>query len=173
MIAGQGAGSGECSLRRGGAHDGVGASGVDVKWDSALMIVGAGSMNHAGQDDTLSVGDLLVEDLKVGGLRVAAVPEGVADGSKVLGAAVRAGEHDDRSDPCELPPSALADHPGQKPLQDEAALAVRHECDARRSAELGRVLGCKHLGEVIEIWDTSPRGEGAASSATGSRTNTT
>jgi hypothetical protein len=100
-----------------------------VEWDRALVIVNVRGVGDMCQHSTLSVGNLLVQDLKAGGLRMTAVTQDMADGSKVLGSTIRAGKHYDRPDTGEFPPPALTDHPGQEPLQDEAALAVRHERD--------------------------------------------
>lgn len=82
------------------------------------MIVNDRGVNDTSHHSTLSVGDLLVEDLKAGGLRMTVIPEGMADGGKVLGTAIRAGKHYDRLDPGEFPCPALTDHPGEEPLQD-------------------------------------------------------
>ena len=103
MIASQGACAGECCLRRLSRHDGVRASGVDVDRNPTVMVVDASRVNDTSQHGALGVGDLLAKDFQVCGLRMATVAEGMANRCKVLRAAVRAGEHDDRPDPGESP----------------------------------------------------------------------
>jgi hypothetical protein len=135
------------------------------------MVVDAGGVDDARQHGAVGVCDLLAQDLEIGGLRVSAVTEGMAKGRKVLGAAVRAGEHDDSLDPGQFPCPALADHPGEELLQDKTALAVCYQRNAGCPCEGGRVVDGQASARChrSQGYGSLARG-GAASSVRDSRT---